>query len=123
MNSRKNEQQLDIRITRILLSLGVPVSSKGFDYMRRCIIEAYYDREITVFITKTLYPRVARLCKAENAGAVERTCRRMVTAALKRTDPAQWCRYFGVEPYKMNCAQFISAIANYIRTEYEDECL
>lgn len=120
MNCRKNEQQIDIRITRILLSLGVPVSSKGFDYMRRCIIEAYYDKEITSLITKTLYPKVARLCKAENAGAVERTCRRMVTNALKRAEPDVWRRYFGVEPYKMNCAQFVSAIANYLRTEYEN---
>ncbi len=117
---RKDEQFLDIRTTRILMNLGVSVSSKGFEYLRCGIIEAYYDSEITDMITKTLYPKVARLCKAESIAAVERTCRRAVTNSLKMAQPQVWRKYFGVEPYRMSCAQFISAIANYLHAECDD---
>lgn len=117
MGTRIGEQMIDIRTTRILISLGVHVNSKGYNYMRRCIIETYYDGTVTASITKTLYPRVARLCGAEGEDVVARTCRRCVTNVLKKAPPSEWRKYFGIEPYRMSCGQFFSAIANYLHTE------
>lgn len=121
MRNRNGEALVEVRATQVLIDFGVPASVKGYEYLRRCIIETYYDTDITLCITKTLYPRVARLCGAADETVVARTCRRAVTDALKRSPSAVTRKYFGVEPYRMSCGQFFTAIANYLHTEYDGE--
>ena len=80
--SYPSKPQLATHVTDILLRLGISASSFGYEYIRCAIILAYYDPEITEFPTKTLYPKVARLCHASSAGGVERSCRRAFERAI-----------------------------------------
>ena len=121
MKNRKGEAIIELRATQVLMDFGVPASVKGYEYLRHCIIETYYDTDITLCITKTLYPRVARLCGATDDTVVARTCRRAVTDAIKRASASVARKYFGVEPYRISCGQFFTAIANYLHTEYDGE--
>ncbi|MBQ8551676.1 MAG: sporulation initiation factor Spo0A C-terminal domain-containing protein [Clostridia bacterium] len=111
-----NDIALDIRTTRILIGLGVPTSCKGYEYIRRSIILTYHTPEITCYITKTLYPQVARVCRASNAANVERNCRHAIESACRSSHTAELREYFGydVTVHRPTCAQFISTIAKHL---------
>ncbi len=108
-----SDEALDIQITDILIYLGIPVSCKGYDYLRCSIILAYHSPDITEYITKTLYPKVARLCHASDAAGVERNCRHAVERACRIGRIFEFGRYFDCDITHRHptCAQFISAIA------------
>ncbi len=107
---------LDIKTTGILMRLGVPVSCKGYEYLRCAVILAYHTPEITVYATKTLYPRVARLCLAADAGSVERNCRHAVERVFTEENRSILYEIFGVDITGRHptCAQLISAIAKHL---------
>ncbi len=111
---------LDIRTTDMLLKLGIPASSQGYCYLRSAIILAYHDPEATEYITKTLYPKVARLCHACSVESVERNCRRAIDRALVCHTEAL-TEYLGkTESFRRpTCAEFILTIARYLHSEDE----
>ncbi len=108
---------LDIKTTDILMRLGIPASCKGYEYLRCAVILAYHTPEITVYATKTLYPRVARLCRAPDAASVERNCRHAVERVFTEENRGILLGMFGVDIADRHptCAGLISAIAEYLR--------
>ena len=76
------------KITTMLMNIGVPVKSKGFEFIRRAITIAVSRPETLSSLTKKLYPEVAKsagttiscverniryaLCNAWNAGGAKR---------------------------------------------------
>ena len=113
-----NDVMLDIRVTDILLRLGISASSYGYEYLRCAIMLAYYNPEATVYATKTLYPTVARLCHAASVASVERNCRRAVQHAIY-ANTRTLNKYFGdITPVRHpTCANFILTIANSLHSE------
>ncbi|MBQ2766063.1 MAG: sporulation initiation factor Spo0A C-terminal domain-containing protein [Clostridia bacterium] len=110
--------ELNIRTTKMLLNLGIPASSQGYCYLRSAIMLAYYDPEATEYITKTLYPKVARICRACSVESVARNCRRAIDRAfVNRTETLSEC--FGeTENYsRPTCAEFILTIAEHLHCE------
>ncbi len=112
--------QLNIRITDILLRLGISASSYGYEYLRCAIMLAYDNPEITAYATKTLYPTVAKLCHATRSTNVERNCRRAVERAIYAETRTLY-EYFGnITPtHHPTCAKFILTIADKLRTQDE----
>ncbi|MBQ8249107.1 MAG: sporulation initiation factor Spo0A C-terminal domain-containing protein [Clostridia bacterium] len=109
---------LGIRVTDILLRLGISASSYGYEYLRCAIILAYHDPELTVYATKTLYPTVTRLCHAASVGSVERNCRRAVERAIYAGTRTLY-EYFGnITPtHHPTCAKFILTIAEHLHKQ------
>ena len=111
---------LDMRVTDILLRLGISASSYGYEYLRCAIILAYRDPEATVYATKTLYPAVARLCNAASVGSVERNCRRAVKHAIY-AHTRTLAEYFDdITPnHHPTCANFILTVAERLHEQNE----
>lgn len=75
------DERLEESTARILIRLGFPADLKGYEYLRCAVIEAYYAPELTAYITKSLFPRVARLCGHVPVSSVSRGCRRAIEHA------------------------------------------
>ena len=106
-------REMYVRIGKILINLAIYPSEKGFEYLRCAIILAYHSPDITQYVSKTLYPKVARLCRCDCPENVGRSCRRSIEASYKR---GLLSGYFeGDKPPK--CADFVIGIAKYLHGE------
>ncbi len=109
--------ELDNRVTDILLRFGISASSCGYEYIRCAIILAYQNPEITVYATKTLYPKVARLCGAVSSASAERNCRRAVERAVLAHSKVLTEIFGDITPeHRPNCASFILTVADYLHS-------
>ncbi len=66
---------------KALISLGFPADLRGYEYLRCAVIEAYHSPELTAYVTKSLFPRVARLCGRVPITSVSRGCRHAIEHA------------------------------------------
>ena len=108
-----NAKELYASVGKILMYLSIYPSEKGFEYLRCAIILTYHSPEITEYVTKTLYPRVAKLCRCDCPANVGRSCRRSIEASYKRGFLSEY--FDGDEPPR--CADFVTGIANYLRSK------
>ena len=106
-------------ITIILKKLGVPVSFKGYHYLRYGIELMINDMTLMGAICKKLYPAIA---KEYNVSwqSVERGIRNAIENGWERGDKATKEKVFGVmTKYTPSNAEFIVTIADYILFESE----
>ncbi len=112
-------RNVDVLVTKSLLELGVPVHSSGYEHLRCAILLTYEEPEITEMITKTLFPKVRRLCNSCSVAGVERSCRHAIRYAHSRYEQ-DFRYYFGKDYHNRQptCSEFISYIAHKIRSEF-----
>lgn len=74
---------LETRVTNILHEIGVPAHIRGYHYMREAIIMAIGDIDVLNYITKELYPSIAKKCNT-TPSRVERAIRHAIEVAWSR---------------------------------------
>ncbi len=72
---------LEETAVRVLIDLGFPTDLRGYEYLRCAIIETYYSPDLSAYVTKSLFPRVARLCGHVPVSSVSRGCRHAIEHA------------------------------------------
>jgi len=111
---------LEARITNILHEIGVPAHIRGYHYMREAIMMAVNDLDVLNYITKELYPSIAKRCNT-TPSRVERAIRHAIEVAWSRGKIDAIDSMFG---YTINNAkgkptnsEFIALIADRLRLE------
>jgi two-component system response regulator (stage 0 sporulation protein A) len=79
-NNKNNKFDLESRVTNILHNIGVPAHIRGYYYMREGILMAIDDIDILNYITKELYPAIAKKCNTTSS-RVERAIRHAIEVA------------------------------------------
>jgi len=114
----EGENKLDVQITKILHHIGIPAHIKGYAYLRTAIAESVRDPNLINYITKSLYPEVARIHKTTTS-RVERAIRHAIEVAWDRGDVAVLEGYFGYtisrQRGKPTNSEFIAMIADKLR--------
>lgn len=112
---------LEVDVTNILLELGIPAHIKGYQYIREGIIMSFYDRNMLNFITKFLYPAIAKKYKT-TASSVERTIRHAIEVAWRRGNADVLEELFGntirVAKGKPTNSEFMALLTDKLRLEY-----
>lgn len=112
---------LEIDVTNILLEIGIPAHIKGYQYIREGIVMAFYDRNMLHYITKFLYPSIAKKYKT-TASSVERTIRHAIEVAWKRGDMDTLEEVFGntvcAGKGKPTNSEFMALLTDKLRLEY-----
>jgi len=121
MRSQKNrEVNLETKITGILHDIGVPAHIRGYHYMREAIMMAVDDLDILNYITKELYPTIARKCNT-TPSRVERAIRHAIEVAWSRGKVEIIDSLFGYtinnHKGKPTNSEFIALIADRLRLE------
>lgn len=112
---------LEIDVTNILLEIGIPAHIKGYQYIREGIIMAFYDRNMLHYITKFLYPAIAKKYKTTSS-SVERTIRHAIEVAWRRGNIATLEEVFGntvcAGKGKPTNSEFMALLTDKLRLEY-----
>lgn len=112
---------LEMDVTNILLEIGIPAHIKGYQYIREGIIMSFYDRNMLQYITKSLYPSIAKKYKTTSS-SVERTIRHAIEVAWRRGNMEVLEEVFGnticAGKGKPTNSEFMALLTDKLRLEY-----
>ena len=118
--SKKQEYNLETRVTDMIHEIGIPAHIKGYHYLRDAIIMAVDDMDVLNAITKVLYPTIAKMHQT-TASRVERAIRHAIEVAWSRGKLDTLDELFGYTVSngkgKPTNSEFIALIADTIRLE------
>ncbi len=110
--------KLEVRITEVILDVGIPAHIKGYRYLRSAIMMAVNDISMMSGVTKILYPTIAEQYST-TPSRVERAIRHAIEVAWDRGNIDTLHNLFG---YSINTAkgkptnsEFIAMIADKLR--------
>lgn len=111
---------LEAKVTNILHEIGVPAHIRGYRYMREAIIMSVNDLDVLNYITKELYPSIAKKCDT-TPSRVERAIRHAIEVAWNRGKIDAIDSLFGytvnTHKGKPTNSEFIALIADRLRIE------
>lgn len=109
---------LETLVTDFIHDLGVPAHIKGYHYLRTAIMMVVKDMDLLNYITKELYPEIAKAYQTTSS-RVERAIRHSIEVAWTRGKPQTMNEVFG---YTINTgkgkptnSEFIAMVADRIR--------
>ncbi len=115
------ESALESDVTKLIREIGIPAHIKGYQYIREGIMMSVKDPEILNYITKFLYPTIAKKYHTTTS-SVERAIRHAIEVAWNRGKMEAMEDLFG---YSVNSgkgkptnSEFIALIADKFRLEY-----
>lgn len=112
---------LELDVTNLLLEIGIPAHIKGYQYIREGIMLAFHDKNMLHYITKCLYPTIAKKYKTTSS-SVERTIRHAIEVAFRRGNTEILEEIFSntinSKKVKPTNSEFIALLADKLRLEY-----
>ncbi len=119
----KTSYSLEARVTTLLHEIGVPAHIRGYNYMRESILIAVDNIDVLNYITKELYPEIAKRC-GTTPSRVERAIRHAIEVAWSRgnleTKDNLFSYTINVNKGKPTNSEFIALIADRLRLEMKD---
>lgn len=116
--SAREECMREREITQIMLGLGIPANIKGYQYLREGILLSMDDMEMVNYITKMLYPSIAKRYNTTSS-RVERSIRHAIDVAWNRGTIGNMDKIFGYPVYfkkeKPTNSEFIAFVADTLR--------
>ncbi len=114
------EKNIDMSISKILHSLGIPSHIKGYQYIRDGIYMMYKEPNLIGGITKELYPEIA-LKYQTTSSRVERAIRHAIEVSWNRGDYDLMEEIFGhsvdYDRAKPTNSEFIATVADKLRLD------
>ena len=111
---------LEAVVTEFIHDLGVPAHIKGYQYVRTAIMMVVENMELLNYITKQLYPVIAKKYSTTSS-RVERAIRHSIEVAWSRGRPETMNRIFGYTidtgKGKPTNSEFIAMVADRIRLQ------
>lgn len=115
------ENNIENDVTNIIREIGIPAHIKGYQYIREGIIMAVQDVNMLNYITKLLYPTIAKKYKTTSS-SVERAIRHAIEVAWNRGKIEVIEELFGYTVSagkgKPTNSEFIALIADKLRLSY-----
>lgn len=114
----KETEDLEMAVTNVIHDLGVPAHIKGYQYIRTAIMMVVENMDLLNYITKNLYPDIAKLYNTTSS-RVERAIRHSIEVAWNRGKPELTNEIFGYTVHngkgKPTNSEFIAMVADRIR--------
>lgn len=111
---------LEAKVTAEIRALGIPAHIKGYQYIREGIILALEDEDMLDYITKFLYPTIAKKYNT-TAGSVERAIRHAIGVAWERGNREAIIELYGYaycdKRERPTNSEFLSLIVDKLRLE------
>lgn len=114
------ENTMQVSITKVLHSLGIPSHIKGYQYIREAIYLVYDNPSLIGGITKELYPLIGKKFET-SVSRVERAIRHAIEVSWNRADWDLMNEIFGhsvdIDRAKPTNSEFIVTIADKLRLD------
>ncbi len=116
----EKQQDLETTVTEFMHELGLPAHIKGYQYIRTAIMMVVLDMDLLNYITKQLYPDIAKKYNSTSS-RVERAIRHSIEVAWTRGRPETMNNIFGytidIDKGKPTNSEFIAMVADKIRLQ------
>ena len=116
----EKEADLETTVTEFMHELGLPAHIKGYQYIRTAIMMVVENMDLLNYITKQLYPDIARKY-GSSSSRVERAIRHAIEVAWTRGKPETMNQIFGYTidtgKGKPTNSEFIAMVADRIRLQ------
>lgn len=116
----QKETDLETVVTDFMHELGLPAHIKGYQYIRTAIMMVVNDMDLLNYITKQLYPDIAKKY-GSTSSRVERAIRHSIEVAWTRGRPETMNNIFGYTidtgKGKPTNSEFIAMVADRIRLQ------
>lgn len=116
----REERNLESEVTDIIREIGIPAHIKGYQYIREAICMTVEDPNMLNYITKLLYPTIAKKYKTTSS-SVERAIRHAIEVAWSRGKMDVIQDMFGYTIHagkgKPTNSEFIALIADKLRLQ------
>lgn len=109
-------EKIDSHIVSILNQLGIKANLSGYRFLKEAIRLSILDSNVFSSVTKILYPKTAENCKS-SPQKVERAIRNAIDCAWKNNTYTLRNTLFGNTYSKPSNSQFISTVAEKIKTD------
>jgi two-component system response regulator (stage 0 sporulation protein A) len=120
MRAQQRRRQVELQVTQLLQTLGVPPRFSGFAYLQQAITMVVEDPSLLGQVTKMLYPTVAVQCSS-SWSKVERSMRHAVESTWIRGDLTAIQALFGhsvdLNRGKPTNSSFIARLADHVRMQ------
>lgn len=120
------ENKLNLFISKMLHSLGVPSHIKGYQYIRESVLMLYNNPSLLGGITKELYPEIANKYDT-TPSRVERAIRHAIEVSWNRGDYELMEEIFGnsvdYDRAKPTNSEFIATVADKLKLDLNNELL
>lgn len=119
----KQSGDIEMVVTDVIRSLGVPAHIKGYHYLRCAILNSIKDLTLMDCVTKQLYPFVAQQYNTTSS-RVERAIRHAIEIAWDRGNAEEISNYFGYRADNYRCrptnSEFIAYITDKLRLQLKN---
>lgn len=120
VKASEDNNKIQMAISKLLHSLGVPSHIKGYQYIRESIYMMYTSKEMIGGITKEIYPEIASRFDT-TASRVERAIRHAIEVSWSRGDYDLMEEIFGhsvdYDRAKPTNSEFIATLADRLRID------
>lgn len=117
---KRDTVHIEAAVTTMIHEVGIPAHIKGYMYLREAIMLVIEDTDLMNYITRQLYPSVAKTYNT-SASRVERSIRHAIKVAWARGDAETLNSIFGFTinqaKGKPTNGEFIALIADKLRLE------
>ena len=114
----KQEESVYDQITSYLLNLGMPANLRGYHFVRLAICMCIEDVENLNYITKHLYPEIAKQFKITSS-AVDRAIRTAIEKTWSRGNPNVLNKVFRHSKGNPTNKEFILTIADILKRKID----
>lgn len=119
------EQFYDVKlekyVTNLMLEIGMPANLKGYHYLREAVMISGKDKDVSISVTKILYPEVAKKYNTTSQ-KVERSIRNAIEVTWRKGNRENIERLFG---YSKKCgrnrptnSEYIARMRDMIRLDF-----
>lgn len=123
-DSKDEEYDIEIMVSNMIKTIGVPAHIKGYQFLRDAIMWVVDDMELINAVTKELYPGIAKKHKTTSS-RVERAIRHAIEVSWQRGDVETLNKLFGhtvkFTKDKPTNSEFIAMIADRIRLQLKHQ--
>ncbi|MGE5558045.1 MAG: sporulation transcription factor Spo0A [Bacillota bacterium] len=118
---QESEHFLEMKVTKLLHDMGIPVHLRGYAYLREAIVMAVRNIELIGNITKNLYPQLAEKYQTSCSG-VESAIRHTIELGWQRGNKKYLEEFFAFSQKDqgekfLTTSFFIAKIADKLRVE------
>jgi two-component system response regulator (stage 0 sporulation protein A) len=111
------KSKIETDVSETIKKIGVPPHIKGYNYLRESIMMSIYDPSNLQYITKNLYPGIAKRYNS-TVTSVERAIRHAIATAWDRNRTDVITEMFGYNNVKPTNSEFIATFADNFRLKY-----
>lgn len=121
MKTSLSKEEVEKIVTEHIHDIGIPANNKGYQYLRTAIMMVIEDPSGFKYVTKILYPSIAKQFK-DTPSKVERAIRHAIDVAFTAGNKRLLDELFGyaisAEKGKATNSQFIAIVAEHIRISH-----